>query len=74
MKPDPDKGYIVTHVSTGYSIAEFNTFDAAIEFFDIIRDWPEWQEITGVRVASFSILKPRVLKAFEKAKKLELES
>ena len=71
MKPDPDKGYIVTHVSTGYSIAKFKTFDAAIEFFDIIRDWPEWQEITGVRVAS---LKPRVLKAFEKAKKLELES
>ena len=74
MKPDPDKGYIVTHVSTGYSIAEFNTFDAAIEFFDIIRDWPEWQEITGVRVASLKPLKPRVLKALEKAKKLELES
>ena len=47
------------------------SYRAAIEFFDIIRDWPEWQEITGVRVAS---LKPRVLKAFEKAKKLELES
>ena len=76
MKPDPDKGYIVTHVSTGYSIAEFNTFDAAIEFFDIIRDWPEWQEITGEPrvLKAFENLKPRVLKAFEKAKKLELES
>ena len=58
------------------------SYRAAIEFFDIIRDWPEWQEITGVRtvkdlirfVIIFSCLKPRVLKAFEKAKKLELES
>jgi hypothetical protein len=69
LMPDPTRGYAVTHVNTGYSIAKFNTFDAAIEFFNLIGDWPEWQVAKTVEDTAF--LKERVRKAYKKAKKLE---
>ena len=62
----PARGYTTSHVATAGAVFSGQPLDVAEEFFKVVSQWPEWEQINNVADAQF--LKPRVLEARQSAK------